>query len=968
VLTGIFFFNFKQLLSRVIIKPRQMKQLLPLFFFSLFATALFAQNKTINGKITDLATKEGLAGATVLVKGTTTGTVTDSLGNFKLTVAPDAKTLTVSYVGYIAQDVAISTGNTINVKLETADIPGKEVVVTSSRVSESIIEAPAEIEKMTANEIKSAASGDFYQSIANFKGVDMVTTSAFFKVVNLRGFGDTRSLRTKQFIDGVDNESPGLNFPIGNMVGSNDLDLQSVEVVSGPASALYGANAMQGLISMSTKSPYDFQGLSVQVKGGGTSIPGPYFDVQMRYATTFGKDNRWAFKFTGEYTQMTDWPATNDSLNRYGNISADVNVASAIQQEANAPYCPTCPVTTAQHNTYAALTGWLAFNPAANNFDPSESRTGFLHVQAPGYMEGQLADNNAQNIKFSTGLYYKLKNDVEISAVYRFGFGTAVYQATTRYQIKDFIFNQPTVQIKGKNFFVRAYTSTENAGGSYNIALAGAYVSADAVPAYVSAFTNAYFNTIQSLVGGFANCATCFTSGQKEWVLDSARNVGTRAAQSAWLVPGTAAFNDTLNKILHDKNSLTGAQFYDRSALVHVEGQYNWDFVQWIDIITGASYRLYLPNSEGTILQDTASEKIRVSEVGAYLQATKRLFNDAFKIIGSIRADKNSNFNAQVSPRGSLVYTYKAKHSTHTFRFSATSAFRDPTLQDQYLYLDIGTIKLIGNLNGLNNVYTQNSVTNALNILGETQTGSNSAAAEAALVPINLAPIKPEHLTSFEFGYRSEISNRLLIDLTGYYGIYTNFIGFTRVVSPYDATHTAGNPADNIIAGYYQPLQTWVNSPGAVPSWGADASISYYAGRGITPYINYTYADLNDNNISNNQLTVLSGFNTPRHKINIGLNARKVWKGLGFSANWKWLTAYQWESPFANGIVPSYHTLDLQIYYEVPSAYSTFRIGGSNVYNNRHIEAVGSPEIGALYYVAYSFELANLKKQGKQAQ
>jgi len=122
-----------------------MKQLLPLLFFSLFASVLFAQNKTINGKITDLATKEGLAGATVLVKGTTTGTVTDSLGHFSLSVPSGAKTLTVSYIGYIAQDIPVGTESTLNVKLETADIPGKEVVVTSSRVSESIIQAPAEI-------------------------------------------------------------------------------------------------------------------------------------------------------------------------------------------------------------------------------------------------------------------------------------------------------------------------------------------------------------------------------------------------------------------------------------------------------------------------------------------------------------------------------------------------------------------------------------------------------------------------------------------------------------------------------------------------------------------------------------------------------------------------------------------------------------------------------------------------------
>ena len=939
-----------------------MKKLLPLLYLSFFSMLLFAQNKTLSGKITDQSTKEPLTGATVVVKGTNNGTVTDSLGKFSISVPAEAKTLVVSYVGYVSQEVSIGNNTTLNVHLETADIPGKEVVVTSSRVSESILQAPVEIEKMTATEIKSAASGDFYQSIGNFKGVDIVTTSAFFKVINLRGFGDTRSLRTKQFVDGVDNEAPGLNFPIGNMVGSNDLDLQSVEVVSGPASALYGANAMQGLISMSTKSPYDFQGLSFQVKGGGTTIPGPYFDVQMRYAQAFGKKQRFAFKFTGEYTQMTDWPAKNDSLNRYGNISADVNVAASIQQTANAPYCPTCPVTTAQHNTFASLTGWLAFNSEALKFDPSEKQNGYLHIQAPGYKETDIADNNAQNIKFSTGMYYKISNDVELSAIYRFGFGTAVYQATTRYQIKDFRFNQPSIQIKGKNFFVRAYTSIENAGSSYNMALAGSYVSADAAPSYVNAFTTAYFNTIQTLVGGFANCPTCFQGGENQWVLDSARNVGRRAALSSWLMPGTKAFNDTLGKILGDKNSLTGAKFFDRSTLVHVEGQYNWDFVNWLDIITGASYRLYLPNSEGTILQDTAGAKIRVSEVGAYLQATKRLFNDAFKIIGSIRVDKNSNFDAQISPRGALVYTYKGKNSSHTFRVSATSAFRTPTLQDQYLYLDVGIMKLIGNLNGLNGVYTQNSVTNALNILNQTGNGSNSYAAEAALVQVNLAPIKPEHLTSVEFGYRAEILSKIYLDLTAYYGIYKNFIGFTRIVSPYDATHAGGNTADNVIAGYYSPLQTWINSNGKVPSWGGVISLSYYAGHGITPYVNYTYTDLDASNINNNQVAVLSGFNTPKHKFNVGLNAAHVYKGLGFTLNWKWVNSYQWESPFANGTVPSYHTLDAQIYYEIPKAYSTIRVGGSNIYNNMHLEAVGSPMIGGLYYVAYAVDLGNLKR------
>src|ERR1041385_2290198 len=181
-----------------------MKKLVLLFSLVISTVFLFAQNKTVSGKITDSKTKEPMVGATVLVKGTKIGTATDASGNFKMEVPADAKALTISYVGYTSKDVPIGSNTNFNVVLETADIPGGEVVVTSSRVAESIKTAPVQIEKMTSREIKSAASGDFYQSIGNYKGVDIITTSAGFKVINLRGFGDTRSLRTKQFIDGVD--------------------------------------------------------------------------------------------------------------------------------------------------------------------------------------------------------------------------------------------------------------------------------------------------------------------------------------------------------------------------------------------------------------------------------------------------------------------------------------------------------------------------------------------------------------------------------------------------------------------------------------------------------------------------------------------------------------------------------------------------------------------------------------------
>jgi outer membrane receptor protein involved in Fe transport len=235
---------------------------------------------------------------------------------------------------------------------------------------------------------------------------------------------------------------------------------------------------------------------------------------------------------------------------------------------------------------------------------------------------------------------------------------------------------------------------------------------------------------------------------------------------------------------------------------------------------------------------------------------------------------------------------------------------------------------------------------------------------------------------SVDFGYRTEIAKKVFIDISAYWSQYSNFIGFQRVVRPLagdanaDPKSNAYQAAVDCITGsdstnskelngqtLYKVYQMWVNSTTKVPSWGAAISVAYYVGRGITPYVNYTYADLDDKNLKNNGATVLSGFNTPKHKINIGLNAARVVGGLGFNATFKWVTAYAWQSPFADGTVPSFHTLDMQIYYEIDKAYSTIRIGGSNVYNNRHIEAVGSPKIGGLYYVGWTFDFNKFGKK-----
>lgn len=218
-------------------------------------------------------------------------------------------------MGYETQKIEINTAaSDLQIQMQESSLPGQEVVVSASRVEESILESPVSIEKMGILEVIQAAGQDFYHSLSNYKNVDMTTQSFTFRSISLRGFNANGNTRMVQFIDGVDNQAPGLNFPVGNIAGMVDLDVESVELLPGASSALYGPNAINGIVLMNSKSPFDYQGLSATVKGGVNNVGeadtdvSPFTDISVRYAKSF--NDKFALKITGQFLDAEDWRAT----------------------------------------------------------------------------------------------------------------------------------------------------------------------------------------------------------------------------------------------------------------------------------------------------------------------------------------------------------------------------------------------------------------------------------------------------------------------------------------------------------------------------------------------------------------------------------------------------------------------------------------------------------------------------------
>jgi iron complex outermembrane receptor protein len=919
---------------------------------------LFAQTSKIEGIVVDAMNSEAIPMAKIIVKGKNFGAVSDINGKFNLDLDfsnnVSELTLIVRAESYTEQEVQVKKETkSINISMKPIDRALNEIVVTSSRVSERIFESPVSIQKLSAKEILGTSSGNFYDGFKNLKGVDISTSSAGFQAVNMRGFNTTAPVRVVQFVDGMDNQAPGLNFPVGNLVGANPLDLQSVEIITGPASALYGANAFQGVVNMISKDPYRFQGVSAELKTGSRNL----IEGNFRFAQTLDKKERLALKFTASYMQMKDWVADDSVANTYGDISANVNLSSIVSK---LQYDQT--LSQEDQDQWLALNNYIEFNPVVG-----QQGLNIKKVTAPGYLERNLADNDVQSIKSSLALHYKLNENSQISYTGKFGMGTAIYQGANRYSINDILFHQHKLEWSGKNHLVKAYATIENAGQSYDAVFTGINISKASigdnwVPAYLSKF----FGTLGDLNDDYSNSAS-------ESQVAYAMQVALDSANNSWYQPGTAAYDSVRAQIVKSADLQRGSKFVDRSALYHIDGQYNFSQVKWMDLMVGGNFRYYSPNSFGTIFTDTLLnpadtladgsadpnaefKKLSLWEMGAFLQGSKRFFNDKFRVIGSVRIDKNQNFEPQFSPRLSLAYNLKS----HNFRIGAQSAFRTPTLQNQFIDLNLGPITLIGNLNGIQNVYTLNSVTAFKDSLNAVN-GDLNAVDHKILQAKEYKALQPEQVKTIEFGYRGMFKNKLFIDADVYFNQYTNFIADVRVVRPQNGT-MAGEESgfDAVITNKYDVYQVPVNSQKTVNSFGAGIAISYAISKNYQASVNYTYAQLLTQTLEDD---LIPGFNTAPHKINVGITGKNVWKNLGFTTNFQYVEGFEWQSTFGDGRVNSYTVLDLQLNYpfKVKDNELIVRVGSSNLLNQQRREIYGGPMIGRMIYTTIGFNLDRKK-------
>ena len=395
---------------------------------------LHAQEIKLSGKIIDATTNEPISNASIVVKDKLIGTTTDAKGNFSLTITKTKVpiTLVITSINYSPQELPVSNAvDVINLSLQPQPAFLNEVVTMASRVPENILRSPVSIEKMNLKMIQENPSLSFYDGLQNLKGVEAITSSLTYKQINTRGFNSTGNSRFLQLMDGVDNQTPGLNFSVGNQFGTSDIDLESVEIIPGAASALYGPVAFNGVLSMHTKDPFQYQGLTVQAKTGINHIgedavsPHGLYDFSARYAKAF--NNRFAFKINASYLSGLDWYATD-----YTDISAQTPVDKR---------GPTNP-------------GRDALNIYGDEVSKTLPNIGL--VSRTGYEEKNLMNYDVYSLKLNGALHYRITNNLEAIYQYNYGKGTASYTGSSRFDLNNFVLQTHRIELKGTNFFLRS--------------------------------------------------------------------------------------------------------------------------------------------------------------------------------------------------------------------------------------------------------------------------------------------------------------------------------------------------------------------------------------------------------------------------------------------------------------------------------------------------------------------------------
>jgi len=812
-----------------------------LLLFMLVAPAIQAQSTgTIEGRVVDAQSMEALAGVNVMLRGTTYGAASVTDGNYRITNVPAGTyTLRATYLGFqqFEQEVQVQAGQTLTVSIELREttLMSDELVVTGSRRPEKLLESPTTIERVSAEDLRLSGGASFLSALSNLKGVNFTNAGMNTQLISARGFNSNFNTRMLFLIDGRLATLGGTGLPQGNFLPSSKIDLKSIEVVLGPAAALYGPNSGSGVINVSTKDPWDQTGVTVEARAGNQSLR----DINYRIAGTV--NNRFGYKVTGQYMEAVDFkPQRGDSLHFYQAAGTRPTSANTVFE-----------------------------TDVAENYDVGATKiNGSLYYRFGGWQ--------------ATGTYGWSSTD-QFSLT-----------GNGRNRISGWEVDFQTLQLSNDNWYAQA-SRTGNKAGSYQL------------------------NQVVPAVQGAVNAGV---------PLDQVDIASIREAVA----------------------------FIDDTEIYDTELQYNNQFGD-LSVVTGVNYRNFLPESQGTYLEDGDGQDISRELFGGYAQFDYDVVPDKVQLVAAARVDGNSDYDTQFSPKGSVVYTVMPGHN---IRATYNRAYTTPSILQSHAFIPIPNLfapgysfLIIGNTDGYSIEDGSGNVINTID------------------------PTSPEEVNSIELGYKGVIGEKLFVDAVVYNSWYKNFIGTDIVADGINSVAYRNGEQVLVDGSTFTAVQTYINF-GEAEVRGFDLGLNYYFNERYSINANMSTIKLVDftNDVTDAQLPL----NTPPLKFKGGVTAKQIFDNDTFQRpfvkiNGRWQDSYQFLSGYWNTDVlldndgdltndeelSSKFELDLSTGFDISNTGLSFQASINNLFDTEKVDQLGTAPRGRTFWVSVKYDFNGLR-------
>jgi iron complex outermembrane receptor protein len=980
------------------------KTFIPFFFILFLSLSSFAQKEpkeprekkeipqviikksnkefTLKGVVTDKQTKEPLIGVNIFVEGDKLkGTVTDFDGRYELKVNEGDEVM-FRYVGYKDQKLAATGNQTFDVELGTEETELTTVVVSASRTKEKILDAPASIVSIDATAIERKASSSLTDHLKNVSGVQVLRTGVQGGAPSVRGFNGYFTSDVMSLTDNRVAKLPNTGLQMYQMMTTTDEDIERIEVLKGPAAALYGPNANNGVIHIITKSPLQKQEIKFWTSVG----------ARVKIKDTLPDINRENPRF--DYDKFTDRVLFSTGFY----IADTIHVKKPTVQMG---YKVSTKLFVGHDWRYSDLgdPAEVILFSASSDTIYYERPDGTVDPKGVGVPVKNERDERILNGQVDSRLDMKIKEDFNIVLAGGLNISNGIIGSPIgAMQNKNWAYSWAQVRFLWKNLYVQAYMNGNNSHQTFFVPVGGRYVDKShmySVQAQHSYEIKRRVNLVYGFDAFFTRPNTAGTLNGKYEDKDNIDEYGVYLQGEYKLHPRFSAivatrldYNTAVKKLL----------FSPKVALVYKPG-------------TGHNLRFTFNRA----FKNPASAAYYVDVVQGRIPGGFEVRNEGTPLSGfHYSFNANPNYGGQVLPQFLSPYGTNGQfHDVGDASFTATGwsgilsainsqfgvqANIDPTSPLNPLITQV-----------VNSIIPQTIPGDIRQVVTTLNTGKQKFESnnDNWLHTEDIKGLVPTTTYTYELGYKGVVGKFFGMQIDVYRTDYKNYLAPVQLLTPavmFDADQLMTYLAPRITQNYNnlnpivklamnafldQSAKFGGNNNGSADDefvrlirkavenlpigaitvkeaggpnlllvtrnigdltlYGVDFNTNIYLPKGFTVSANYSFVDKDSVKVESAPRGYVA-LNSPKHRVNVGLNyfAEKI--GLNVGVKFNWSAGYPVLSGNFIGRVNPTHDMDLDISYTPAFFHNHYNVtvSISNLYNKQQQYFVGSPVMGLM--------------------